>query len=181
MRTKIFSFAVNNLANKKLRSWLTILSILIGITAIFALSSFGLGILNYIDTLAEEEGVDKLFVQAKGVGAPGTDDNFFLTGGDVDFIENIKGIKEVAGIYMKIGELKFNNEIKYNFVMGWDTDKNDIVGESFGGGIFKGRALKKGNSAKVVLGYNYQFPNKIFKKGLKIGDKLDINDGRFEI
>lgn len=181
MRINTLHLSLNNLANRKLRSWLTILSILIGITAIFALSSFGLGILSYIDTLAQEEGVDKLFIQAKGVGAPGTDDNFFLTKNDIDFIGKIKGIKEAAGIYMKAGELKFNGETKYNFVAGWDTRKNDFVEDSFGGGIFKGRALKEGDKGKVLLGYNYQFQNKIFKKPLKIGDKLDINGERFEV
>ena len=52
-------YSLKNLAKRKLRSGLSILSILIGITAIFALVSFGLGIQLYMDTLAEEAGADK--------------------------------------------------------------------------------------------------------------------------
>ena len=42
-------YTLKNLTNRKLRSFLTVLSILIGITSIFALVSFGLGIDKYIN------------------------------------------------------------------------------------------------------------------------------------
>ena len=47
-------YTLKNIANRKLRSFLTVLSILIGITSIFALVSFGLGIDKYINEIGEE-------------------------------------------------------------------------------------------------------------------------------
>ena len=82
-------YSLMNVWHRKKRSSLTILSILIGIAAIFALISFGQGIQNYMDVLADEAGADKLFIQAKGFGAPGTDDNFFISRDDIDFVEKI--------------------------------------------------------------------------------------------
>ena len=46
-------YSLTNLVHRKLRSFLSILSIMIGITAIFALVSFGLGIGSYMETIGE--------------------------------------------------------------------------------------------------------------------------------
>jgi putative ABC transport system permease protein len=78
MNTEQIKYSVKNVIYRKTRSSLTVLSILIGIAAIFALVSFGLGIQNYIDVLADEAGADKLFIQARSFGAPGTDDSFLF-------------------------------------------------------------------------------------------------------
>lgn len=61
-------YSLKNLMKRKMRSWLTVLSILIGITAIFALVSFGLGIQNYVNVLADEMGRNKIFIQPKEWG-----------------------------------------------------------------------------------------------------------------
>ena len=110
-------YALQNFRKRKLRSGLTILSILIGITAIFSLLSFGIGIQRYIDTLADQAGRDKLFIQAKGIGAPGTDENFFLAKNDVDFVSKIKGVDEIVGMYFRAGEIKFDEQKK--FILLW--------------------------------------------------------------
>jgi len=181
MKLEELKYSVKNLVQRKTRSFLTILSILIGITAIFTLISFGAGIRYYMDVLAEEAGADKLFIQSKGVGAPGTDENFFISKDDVDFVEKIKGVNEIAGLYMKVVEVKFKKEIKYVFGMGYDYKDFDLVFEGFGADIETGRKLKGGDLNKALLGYNYQFPEKIFKRGLELGDKIEINEVLFEI
>ena len=83
-------YTLKNIANRKLRSFLTVLSILIGITSIFALVSFGLGLDDYIDTVAGEAGADKLYIMAKGTGAPGLDSNFFINSSKDSFSKIIQ-------------------------------------------------------------------------------------------
>src|SRR3989344_2577869 len=174
-------YSMQNLKKRKLRSWLSIISILIGITSIFALLSFGIGIQKYVNDLAEESGGNKLFVQAKSVGAPGTDENFFLSRDDVDFIGKVIGVNEVVGTYFKTAEIKLDKQKKFTFVMGLDTGSLDFIQETFSIDIIKGRELKKGDLDKVVLGYNYQLEDKIFKKAVNLGDKIGINGKPFEI
>ena len=174
-------YALQNFRKRKLRSGLTILSILIGITAIFALLSFGIGIQRYVDTVADEAGRDKLFVQAKGIGAPGTDENFFLSKDDVDFVGKIKGVNEIVGMYFKAGEIKFDEQKKFYFVIGVDTGNIDFIEESFAVDVISGRRLKKGDADKAVLGYNYQLKDKIFKNPIRLGDKIEINSKKFEV
>ncbi len=164
-----------------MRSWLTILSILIGIMSIFALLSFGMGIQNYVDELASESGVDKIFIQAKGIGVPGTDENFFITKEDVDFVGKIKGIDEFAGMYFRVVEINHNKQKKFNFLVGYDPDNGEFIEESFGTGVVKGREIKKGDTNKVVLGYNYQFADKIFSKPIRLGDSVELNGESHEV
>ncbi|MBI4451833.1 ABC transporter permease [Candidatus Woesearchaeota archaeon] len=173
-------YAFQNLRKRKLRSGLTILSILIGITAIFALLSFGIGIQRYVDTLADEAGRDKLFIQGKGIGAPGTDENFFLAKEDVDFVSKIKGVNEILGMYFKVVEVKFNDQKRFLFVSGTDTSKIGFMEESFSIKVIKGRKLKEVDSDKVALGYNFQFPDKVFRKTVRLGDKIELNGNRYE-
>ena len=174
-------YALQNLMHRKLRSFLSTLSILLGIMSIFALVSFGIGIQKYVDDLAQEAGTDKLFIQSRGIGAPGTDSNFILTQEDVDFIAKQKEIQNFAGIYMTTVEAKLDKQKKYFFIMGIDPKKQRFIEEAFTVGVEYGRSLKKGDLNKVVLGYNYQFENKIFKKALEIGDKITLNDEKYEI
>jgi putative ABC transport system permease protein len=181
MKLDEIKYALKSLSKRKLRSFLTILSILIGITSIFALVSFGLGIQHYVDTLAEESGTDKFFVQAKGIGAPGTDENFFLTKEDVDFIEKINGVDEVTGLYFKNIELEFDDQKKYNYLIGMDVDKLELIEESFTVKVDEGRDLKDGDLFKIVLGHNYRLEKKIFDRALKIGDKILIEENKFEV
>jgi putative ABC transport system permease protein len=175
-------YALQNLRQRKLRSSLTIISIMIGITAIFALVSFGLGIQSYVDTLAAQSGTDKLFVMSKTMGAPGTDQTFFISQDDIDFISKINGVKEISGMYMKPVEIIFKEKKRYNYLIGIDMAKIDFILEASNNiKIIKGRQLKKGELGKVVLGYNYQIANKIFPKEIKLGDKVLIDSQLFDV
>ena len=174
-------YSLKNLKNRKLRSFLSVLSILIGITAVFALVSFGMGIQAYMDELGEQAGVDKLYVQPKGAGMPGMDENFYLTQDDIDFVAKIKGVDDITGMYFKSGELRFRDQVKYYFVIGMDVKELEFLMEGFNIDIEKGRDLKKGDMNKVVLGYNYLLEKRIFDKPLKIGDKVELNGEDFEV
>jgi len=181
MKTELLKYSLQNLWNRKTRSLLTILSILIGITAIFTLVSFGYGIENYVDTLAKEAGIDKLFVQAKGMGAPGTDSNFYISEDDLEFIQKTKGVAKATGMYVKVIEAEYKGERIYTFAMGADPKENDFVQESFGIDMIEGRELKTGELSKVGLGYNFLFEDKIFKRRVELNDKIYLNGVPFDV
>jgi putative ABC transport system permease protein len=181
MNTEDIKYSLQNLIHRKMRSWLTVLSILIGIMAVYALVSFGLGLQNYMNSLADQMGADKLFIFASGTGAPGTDPNFFISKSELDFVSKIKGVDEITPMYAKAAEIVFGKERKYAFLIGLRAEDINFVNEGFGIDIFKGRALKKGDINKVFLGYNYQIENKFFKKAVRLGDKVEINGKEFEV
>ncbi len=181
MKLDELKYAFQNLMHRRLRSFLSALSILIGITAIFALVSFGLGLQNYMDVIGQEMGADKLFVMAKGIGAPGTDNNFYITKDDIEFLTKNKDVKEGTGLYMKAVQVEEEKEKSYAFIMGYDPKKQKFVNEAMTVGVLKGRDLKEGDTNKVVLGYSYQKDKKIFKKALKVGDKIKVDGNDVEV
>jgi ABC-type antimicrobial peptide transport system permease subunit len=114
-----------------MRTWLTVLSILIGVMAIFALVSFGLGIRHYVDILGEEMGVDVLYIQTKGLGLVGTDEEFYITTDEIDFLGKINGVKEVIGMHAKAAKIKHKDEVRYSFAIGYDPKYQDFIDKSF--------------------------------------------------
>ncbi len=181
----ILKYSISNLWNRKLRSFLTILSILIGITAIFALSSFGLGIKYYIEDLSKKMGTDKVMIMPKDYITAMGESNVEFTEDDVDFLKKIRGVDEATGMMMSSCKVKFKDykEI-YPYLAGISTDTKEriLVEEMFAGyGLEKGKPLKKGDVLKVALGYNYLIPNKAFKKPISLGDKIEINDIEVEV
>ncbi|MCX6706853.1 MAG: ABC transporter permease [Candidatus Woesearchaeota archaeon] len=176
MKTDYLKYAIENIKHKPMRSWLTVLSILIGIMAIFALVSFGQGLSSYVNTLSAQMGTDKLMVTSKGFSAPGTDQNFFISDKDIDAIKKVNGIAEIAGLHVHALEIDYNKQKKYSFGMGMPMgSERKMIDEMLTVSIDKGRDLKSGDILNAVFGYNYQFADKIFKKALKVGDVVKIN------
>ncbi len=180
---EIIKYSFKNIMARKTRSLLTILSIFIGISAIFIFASFGIGLYAYVQEVAESSGLDKFMVQAQGMGAPGLDDTFKLEESDLKEVERTKGVSEVTVWYLKAGEIEKDKAKKFVYVAGILPEKKDIrlVEAVMGVEIIKGRNLKKGDSKKAVLGYNYLLADKIFEDPYVLGEKININGERFEI
>ena len=124
MKLDYIKYAVDNVRHRKLRSWLTILSILIGIAAIYSLVSFGQGLSHYIDDISTQLGSDKLIVQAKSVGAPGTDLSFYIPSQDTSgfsyFVENesVVGTRQLYSLRKKPSDFR----ILYSYVISFNND-----------------------------------------------------------
>ncbi len=174
-------YAWDNIKHRKLRSFLTVLSILIGIASIFTLVSFGQGLTNYIDVISSEVGTDKLIIQSKGIGAPGTDENFFIKKEEVEFLSKINGMDEVAGVYFSVVQIKHDRSKKFVFMGSENMNNKKLIMELYTLKLHSGRDLKKGDNKKVVMGYNYLLPKKIYETSLRMRDKIKINDEEFQI
>lgn len=175
----IIKYSVMNLWKRKLRSSLTILSILIGITAIFALVSFGQGINKYVNELAKVQGIDKVMLLPKDYISSVAESKFAFTDDDVNFVSKIKGVDEIAAFTIASGKIKFKDyKEAYTFFFGFPTDPvgTKLISEFMTVDMAEGRNVKSGDVLNAVLGYNYQVPDKIFKRAVSVGDTVLIND-----
>ena len=166
-------YSLKNIRQRKARSFLTVLSIFVGIATIFIFISFGWGLYDYIEEFTSESSANKLVVQPKGLAAPGLDDTFQLTEDELDLVKKIDGVKKAQGIYIDIAEVKKDEERKYVFITGFNPEE-DLLLEMSNINIEKGRALFKGEKAKVALGYNYLLDDKIFSRSIDINDRFDV-------
>ena len=173
-------YSLRNLRHRKGRSFLTVFSILVGITTIFIFISFGLGLYNYTQELTSGGSADKVLILAKGTGAPGIDDTFKLTNDDLKSINRAAGVYEATGLYFQVVQVEKRDERKYTFVTSYDP-KIPLILDIFNAQVEKGRLLQSGDTKKVLLGYNYMVDNKIFKKGLDINEQITINGTNLNI
>ncbi len=177
-----FNFALNNLRRRGLRSWLTMLGIFIGIAAVVSLISLGEGLQLAIAEQFEQIGSDKVIIQPKGrFGPPGSETATALTIDDIEVIEKVRGVESASSFLVKTARIEFNDEIKFNFVVGLPSgERRDLIEESQIYKVLEGRALDDGDRFKVVAGYNYAFGN-IFDKHVKLRDTINIQGQDFKV
>lgn len=176
-----FVLSLNNLRRRKLRSWLTMIGIFIGIAAVVALISLGQGLQDYITEEFEKLGADKIIIQPKGMGPPGTaGPNLILTSEDLKTIENVRGVKWAIGFLIKQGQAVYKNEAGIGFAIGSNPEDLELMSEIQSFEIFEGRQLKKGDKYKIVVGYNHVYGN-IWDKPMQIGSTIEVEEYDFKV
>ena len=106
MKKDYFKLAAKNLRKRKLRSWLTIIGIVISIAVIFTLISLSLGLREAINEQFKILGTDKLFINPKGTGVGvGSAGVVEFTTADVDVVEKVQGVKDLSYATIGNGEI----------------------------------------------------------------------------
>src|SRR3989344_686666 len=120
MYSDLLKYALHNMWGRKLRSFLTVVSVVIGIAAITALVSFGYGISSYVDSVAQQMGNDKLIIQPRGFGPTGVafESNVRLNDDDLKEVEQVHGVVEAAGVYYASVAVGFGKKEKYAAAFG---------------------------------------------------------------
>jgi len=178
---EIIKYSLKHLSKRKSRSLLTIISILVGITAVFIFISFGMGLYSYINSFVTSGTADKVTIQSKGGSGVTGSGTFGLTEDDLNAVKKTSGVYDVTSYYIKTAEVQSQNINRYVFIAGSDPQKNYLIEEASGLKLDKGRELQKGEVGKAILGYNYQIDNKIFPKGLQINDIVYIQGQKTKI
>ena len=175
---ELMEYSLRNIVHQKTRSILTIISILIGITAIFVFISFGMGLSKYVEDFSTSGSADKISIMSKGFG--GINEDFYFTENDLNAVKKAPGILEATGLYMKAAEIQQDKTKKYSFLIAYDPDK-PLVMEMSNIKISEGRMLKKSDKGKVVLGANYKIKNKIMPKAYALNGKIEIQGKELQI
>ncbi|MBI2498739.1 ABC transporter permease [Candidatus Woesearchaeota archaeon] len=180
MISDYFKLALKNLRKRRLRSWLTIIGIIISIATIFVLISLSLGLEKAVQEQFRLLGTDKIFIQPKGqAGGPGTASSVSLTKKDVDVIEKIQGIKKVTFWTAGNAKIEHNKKIKFVPIIGIDLDTSDLFTETGAYEAQEGRLLKKGDFKNIMIGSRYK--NDFLGRPIKIGDTIFINAAPFKV
>ncbi len=174
-----FKLAFRTFMNQKKRTALTLIGIFIGIAAVVALMSLGLGLKYEMDRQFSLMGNDKIFVQ------PGTSMGFApstikLTQEDVDAVSSIGEVDWVSPMVYKISQVEFGGEIKYGMVIGiGDFDAPfETVMESFGVEYKNGRGVD--NKKDVNIPFRY-YTADFFETAVEVGDKVKIEGKKFNV
>ncbi len=177
-----FKFAFDTISHRKLRSWLTMIGIFIGIAAVVALISLGQGFKQAINREFEKIGTDKLFVTAKGgFGPPGTNPVIKLTEDDLKIVKKVSGIENVAGFVLANSKVEFEDNIGFFAIQGIpEGDERKLLAETQSLKIKEGRDLRDNDKFSTVIGINF-IDKELLGKNLKLRDKIKINEKEFVI
>jgi putative ABC transport system permease protein len=179
-----FIIPLKEMKRRKLRSWLTLIGIFIGIAAIISLITLGQGLENAITEQFSQLGNDKLFISAKGNALTTglSTEAIKITVDDLDVIKSTSGVKNAAGMLFTSAKIEFNDIVRYSFIWGMPTDpeERELIGEAQSYKINRGRSLRNGDKFKAVLGYENS-QEKRFEEIIDLGDKIFVNDKEFTV
>ncbi|MBA7647728.1 Macrolide export ATP-binding/permease protein MacB [subsurface metagenome] len=177
-----FFLAFNNLKRRKLRSWLTMIGIFIGVAAVVALISLGQGLQGAIEEQFKQLGSDKIIVMPKGMGPPGiaASGSLILTSKDLKVIEDVRGVEYAFGYLIKQGQAKYKGESVISYATGINAEDFELMTEMGGLNIIDGRKLEEGDKFKVVVGYNHVYKD-TWNKPLRVGNTIEIEGYDFKV
>lgn len=178
---ELIKYSLKHVTHRKARSFLTIFSILVGISTIFIFVSFGQGLFDYVNEVQSSSGADKIMIIPKGIGAPGLDTTFFLTEEDITAVGKTAGVYEATGMYSKAAEITKGKVKKFVFLISYNPDDADLIKEVFAVEVIEGRDLRNGDDGRVLLGHNYGVENKIFPDALTLNDNLEVEGQKLKI
>lgn len=190
---KSFQLALNILFHSKLRSWLTIIGIVIGIGAVVAIVSISQGAQQQLKERLGQLGADILTVtpgmqRARGFGFGGGGEESFggtsissqpknLTARDIIVIKSISNVKYVMGQVSGEADVVYSSKTAKNQrVTGVDVSVwKGITTEK----LSSGRFLTSGDLYSVVIGN--RIATTLFGKEIPINSKIVIEGKSFNV
>jgi len=180
--------AGRSIIHRKMRSWLTVIGVFIGITAVVALISIGLGLERTInEQVSGVFGVDNFVIlneNAFGPGGPhgGGADEYAL---DLDLLKSIKGVKVAAALRERTGFVQGQPDAEGKTLQGFlpvEGLSPELMTEfeSFTGKLVAmpgGRLFEPGDVEVAVL--DYEISQRL---GVEVGDTILVaGDGSNEL
>ena len=180
----IIKLSLNGLSQRGLRSWLTILGIVIGVAAVVAILSMGAATQQSVSSQLGGLGANVISITpgfSRAAGIPGfsersptTSKNLTYT--DLQIIKSISGVQFVDGIISQRLDISYFSESATITVEGVDPYAWNGITTSK---LDSGRLLTSTDKDVVVIGYNVA--NTMFKKPLTLNTQLNIAGNQFTV
>ncbi len=182
MRADFFKFIIKNIFKRKLRLFLTVFAITIGIASVITLILITSGIKSGIEQEFASLGSDKIIITAAtaGFGPPGTAVSMPLTIKDKEKIQKINGANLVVGRLIRLTNIEYEEEVKNVPIASIPEDQTelDLVLEAMDYHLEKGRLPKK-DSFEITIGKNIAISS--FDKGVGLRDKILVENQELEV
>lgn len=181
MIVDFFKLSFKNLKHRKLRSWLTVLGVIIGVILIVTMIFLGEGMKNAVLSQMRMFGTDLIFV------FPGDEANPFLglIGGeefknkDIAIVEKVNGVDFVLPFATKAVKTEFMGEEKLIILAGspW-IETREIFEKSQGFVIEKGEWPARDEASEAVLG---SLVSSRFKNKVEVGDIIILKGKKIKV
>lgn len=173
----------DSLIHRGVRSWLTIIGILIGIAAVVSLISLGEGLRITVMSQFNFLSTDILTVQASGLnyGPPGSGAVNPLKESYVDGIGRLSGVDFSIGRIIQTSAFSFNDKSGSAFFASMPYgEKRKIIERTAQLEAQSGRLLRDEDTDKVVVGVGYTNPD-MMGSAIEVGSKIKVKEKQFEV
>ena len=177
-----FEFTFETFSHRKLRSFLTVLGIFIGIAAVVTLVSLAQGFEQAVNDQFAMMGENKIMILPGSITSAAGLTNILtreLSEKDLEAVKDTPFIEKVGSMSTKFARIKVGEDISYQFVIGVPTDLNILVLFS-GVDIENGRYFRSSDKYKVGVGWLYTQEDFV-KKPVRIGDKIEVDNYTLEV
>lgn len=188
---EIIRLSLSTLKANKLRSSLTILGIVIGVTSVILLISIGTGLKTYVTSQLEDLGADTLFViPGEFEIAPGGGGGGGIPGAGVgaskftfDHVRELERKAENVRFAMPYIEnnaaMSFKGNTHTTQVVGVGANYQEVRDQKIETGSFF--TVSQYNSSQKVVILGQTLKTKLFGEENPVGKKITISDGKFRV
>ncbi len=178
----VFRLSLSHVRKSKIRSWLTIIGIVIGVAAIVAIISIGQGLQASVQARLGSLGADLItvtpgFSRAQGFeGGRGGGAGINLTDRDVNVIKQVPGVLYVDGMVSGGSDMILGTEKTSVSISGIDTAvwRSMITTQ-----LESGRYLQPGDSNNIVIGYS--LAHTVFLQPITLNRPVTIGGKTFKV
>lgn len=182
--SRILKLSVGMLMHSRLRSWLTIIGIFIGVAAVVAIISLGIGMQQSVNSRLQGLGQDIITItsgsQRASFGMEGGGASMVnvkqLSAADIQSLKLVPNIKYINGIISGRADVTYQSETTSRSIQG---DDPTVFKEFVTTSLESGRYLSPGDVRSVVIGHG--MADNVFKTKLSIGSIILINNMSFRV
>lgn len=176
----LFQFAIKNIRGRRLRSYLTVLGVVIGITAIVALITLGEALQQGVAGQFDRLGTRRIFVGPKEASAGGPPSGVSpLTESDMNAVASIPQVEYINPIYSESAEVAHGNERGIRDVFAYDPAIFEKSFRDVAVDLEDGRYLQAGDTDAAVIGWG--IAHEFFDKEIHVKSSIDINGKKFRV
>ena len=183
----ILLFSLKNLSQRRLRSWLTIIGIVIGTIAIVSMLSIGKGLRESITSQLSLFRADVIMI-IPGTSKSGGGDiaNLMralvlsrevkvLTDKDINVLKRMNEVEDIEGVILGVLQVKFGTEKSSVSIRGVSEKWIEMINAK----IKEGRNFFTNERKVAILGY--RVANEMFSKKISVGSLIEINGNYFKV
>jgi len=180
MLRDLTEYAVMNLRRRSLRSWLTILGIVIGVLAIVTMVSIAEGLDLYIRSQLSIFGNDVISVQPGSLKASLTGGLYgpqgMLTENDLEAIKRLSGVGIIGATIEGRTNVQYRDQTISLYSIGADAN---LFSDIYSYDIGSGRWMRENERGVAVIGYD--IADSVFDEKIPIGRRIIIENKSFTV
>ena len=168
---------LKNMRSRKLRNFLTLVGIVIGVTAIILLYTTGQGLEDVAGREFDKFGARQILVGPSNVnaigGGPQGAQGFTID--DAEFLSKLSVVETAIYVYRENAEIEFNKETNLALVGSADTNNLEKTFKDSGLKAAEGRTLLDGDSGKIAV-MGWVIAKESFDKEIFVNQKILVNN-----